>query len=427
MFEVPILLLGFNRPDLTSKVIARLRQVRPKRLFVAVDGPRSNRPGEEALCVEVARIATTPDWPCTIETRISTTNQGCRRAVSSAINWFFENVDEGIILEDDCVPSDDFFRFCSEMLSVYRSDERVMSICGSQYVDGINLTPHSCYFSYFADLWGWATWRRAWVKYDSDMQGWPAFKALGGIEAVTRGRLASARAFHNAFDQTFHERIDSWGYRWIFSVMAQSGLACYPTRNLITNVGFRSDATHTISIGDGDLPPMANRILQEIDFPIKPPPFVARSSKFDEMIETVRLMVVDDATSNARAETTPLQWPAEFIASGFYDVEPYDGGFLRWTDGRGRVSFVPDYSEVAQKVKISLWNVQKPNGNSLEIRINEELKFSGSVAGEWFAEFSIPSDSKLVTIDLLSDVYEEQHGWRKLGVPIRAIEMKKGP
>jgi hypothetical protein len=418
--EVPVLLLGFNRPDLMAEVVASLRQARPKRLYVAVDGPRSNRPGEDALCSEVARIATTPEWPCTVETRISTTNQGCRRAVSSAISWFFENVEEGIILEDDCVPSPDFFRFCADMLSFHRGDERVMAICGSQYIDGMNLPSDSYYFSYFADLWGWATWRRAWRKYDSDMQGWPAFKAFGGIEAITRGRLACAKAFHHAFDLTFHERIDSWGYPWIFSVMAQGALACYPTRNLISNLGFRGDATHTIA--SGDLPAMANRLLQEMAFPLKHPPFVARCSKLDEVIEEVRLMVVDEITSNVRGEATQFQWPAEFVASGFHGVEPYQGGALRWTDGCGRLSFDPNYFGMPQKVRISLWDVQKPNGNVLEVKINGKQEFSGSVAGEWSAEFSIPS-LEPVTIDLMSNVYEDPNGGRKLGIAIRAVEI----
>ena len=247
MFEIPVLLLGFNRPDLTFKVVTALRYVRPTRLFVAIDGPRHSRLGEDVLCAEVVRIATCVDWPCSLKSLVSASNQGCRNAVSAAITWFFNQVDEGIILEDDCLPSVDFFRFCSEMLRKHRNDQRVMAICGSNYIDKLSLPPDSYYFSYYADLWGWATWRRAWQKYNSEMTRWPAFKALGGIEALSGGRRGCEDYWHRSFDRTFHQRIDSWGYRWILTVMTEGGVACYPTRNLVSEsrLAARWHAYHT--------------------------------------------------------------------------------------------------------------------------------------------------------------------------------------
>src|SRR5271169_304080 len=145
-----------------------IRRAQPPRLYVAADGPR-DRPGEPRRCEEVRRIATAVDWPCDVKTLFRDQNLGLRRAVASAIDWFFESEEEGIVLEDDCLPSLDFFRFCTELLERYRTDTRVMAICGSSYVNpGSNHTA-SYYFSYYADVWGWATWRRAWQLYDRDL------------------------------------------------------------------------------------------------------------------------------------------------------------------------------------------------------------------------------------------------------------------
>ena len=171
----PVLFLVFNRPDTTEKVFEAIRQAKPQKLFVAADGPRGNRLGEKEKCEQVRKIATTVDWDCEVKTLFREKNLGCKFAVSSAIDWFFKNVEEGIVLEDDCLPSQSFFWFCQELLERYRNDERVMLIGGNNR--GVDfLKNHSYFFSKYVQIWGWATWRRSWEKYDSKIRKWKLVK-----------------------------------------------------------------------------------------------------------------------------------------------------------------------------------------------------------------------------------------------------------
>jgi hypothetical protein len=186
----PVLFLIFNRPEMTTRVMDAIRGARPQRLYVAADGPRG-RPDEVEQCDKARQIATAADWPCQVYTLFRNENLGCRRAVSSGIDWFFEHEEEGIILEDDCVPSADFFRFCSELLARFKSEKRVMAICGSCYTKSTFDMPESYYFSYYPDMWGWATWRRAWRLYDRDLSRWPEFKQAGRLRAALTASLGA--------------------------------------------------------------------------------------------------------------------------------------------------------------------------------------------------------------------------------------------
>jgi len=168
----PILFLLFNRPYLTQRVFACIREARPARLFVAADGPRPDRVGERQLCAEARKVVDQVDWPCELLTLFRDENLGCGKAVSSAIDWFFEHVEEGIILEDDCLPHPSFFRFCEKLLEKYRDDERVMQIGGCNFQDGIKRGPASYYFSIYNHIWGWASWSRAWKYYDVGITSW---------------------------------------------------------------------------------------------------------------------------------------------------------------------------------------------------------------------------------------------------------------
>jgi hypothetical protein len=286
--EVPILFLVFNRPETTARVMEAIRAACPKRLYVAADGPRKGKPGEADRCAEARRIATRVDWPCQVRTLFREGNLGCRDAVSGAITWFFEQEPEGIILEDDCFPSIDFFRYCKELLERYRDDERVMAICGSAYAEVSSDYSHSYYFSYYADMWGWATWRRAWQHYDSRMDRWPVFKAQGGLDALACGRAWHSSYWTECFDKTRAGLIDTWDYPWIYTVIEQGGLACCPTRNMISNLGFGPDGTHTKSSGP-DADPLSNRPHANVEFPLRHPTYFARSAILEQKIEAVRL------------------------------------------------------------------------------------------------------------------------------------------
>ena len=289
MKRAPILFLVFNRPGTTGLVMDAIRAARPPRLYVAADGPREGKTGEAQRCAEVRRLATQVDWPCEVRTLFRERNLGCGHAVDSAITWFFEQEGEGIILEDDCLPSMDFFPYCAELLERYRDDERVMSICGSAYANIRLDYPSSYYFCYYADIWGWATWRRAWQHYDSKMQSWPAFRARGGLETLAAGRPWRSSFWTQKFDATYGGRISTWDYQWVFTVIERGGLACYPTRNLISNLGIGPDATHTIVSNPNDYP-LANRVHDKLDFPLVHPRDFVRSPELEQEIESVRLI-----------------------------------------------------------------------------------------------------------------------------------------
>jgi hypothetical protein len=215
-------------------------------------------------------------------------NLGCRRAVSSAIDWFFEHEEEGIILEDDCVPSADFFRFCSELLPRFRSDKRVMAICGSCYTKSTFDMPESYYFSYFADVWGWATWRRAWRLYDRDLSRWPEFKQAGRLRAAFKGDHWREKWWSSYFDQTAASKIDTWDYPWIYTVIEQDGLACYPTRNLVSNLGWHVDAHLTKVEAGSDPGPLACRPHQPYYFPLRHPHEIVRCERVERELEKLR-------------------------------------------------------------------------------------------------------------------------------------------
>lgn len=283
--KTPLLVMGFNRPDLTADLMAAVRRAQPERLFLAAHGPRPNRPDEDALCNEVRRLMVDIDWPCSLEWRFPPDNHGRRDAVSGALAWFFGRVDEGIVLEDSCLPSPDFFRFCTEMLERYRNDRRIMAICGSNYLDEVSLSPDTYYFSYYADTAGWATWRRAWATYDPAMGRWPAFKARGGIEAISGGRARCEAYWRRAFEDAYAGRIDDWDYPWMFNVMDQGGLACYPTRNLIANVGSIAHATCVPEKGSLGTVTRQRRLMA---FPLRHPESMVRSAAVDWVIESVR-------------------------------------------------------------------------------------------------------------------------------------------
>lgn len=239
----PILFLVFNRPKATKLVFAEIKKAKPDRLFIAADGPRKERIGEVDLCREVREIIDEIDWNCKVETLFRNENLGCGNAVKSAIEWFFSYVPEGIILEDDCLPDQTFFRFCGNMLEYYRHDENVMHVSGSNFQFGKSRGNSSYYFSKFIEIWGWATWRRAWQHYDF---------TLDTYDLTARGKINSYfdnKNFFNYWSKKFEDiqlgRIDTWDFQWMYTVAKQNGLCINPNQNLIKNIGFDENGTHT--------------------------------------------------------------------------------------------------------------------------------------------------------------------------------------
>jgi hypothetical protein len=246
-YNTPILLLVFNRPDKVRKLIARLAEIKPAYLYISADGPRANVPGDQAKCEEVRDLFSKLPWECEIHTNFSEKNLGCMNGPVTGITWFFEHVTEGIILEDDCIPHPSFFPFVTKLLSTYEHDDRIMHISGTSFLTSNESTPEMpYYFSKIAHGWGWATWRRAWAKFDISMSNIPKLEQ----------KLTQEKTFLYKKHATFWTHLFKyvqrtaplsgiWDAQWEYSVLLHDGICITPTINLVENVGFDSEATHT--------------------------------------------------------------------------------------------------------------------------------------------------------------------------------------
>ena len=273
--DAPLLLIAWRRPHTLRQVIDAIRPVAPTRLFVACDGPNPERPGEaEKVAATRAVIEHEIDWPCQIERLYSDVNQGCRLGVSRAITWFFEQVEEGIILEDDCVPHPGFFHYCTTLLERYRHDTRVWCISGNNFQNGQWRGDGSYYFSRYNHCWGWASWRGCWQRYDADLCQWPALRDSGLLDTIFEDPL-ECNYWCRIWQRLLEEgKPDSWAYRWTFTCMANGGLTALPNRNLVSNVGFGDDATHTTGAA-------INTAISEGVDPTRHPSFLLRDAAAD--------------------------------------------------------------------------------------------------------------------------------------------------
>lgn len=257
----------FNRPATTLKVFRAIAAARPPKLFVIADGPRADRPGEEALCREARAVIDAVDWPCALRTNYSETNLGCKTRISSGLDWVFSQTDEAIILEDDCLPEPGFFPFCEQLLERYRGDERVHMIRGSNLLQGRRFTDDSYYFSRFYNIWGWATWARAWKHYDIAMREWPRLRDSDWLPQMLPTK-AMADMAHYFFEETHaRDRFTTWDYQWVFSGWQRNALCAVPSSNLVTNIGFGEGATHTQSADT----PLARLATAPLAFPLTHP------------------------------------------------------------------------------------------------------------------------------------------------------------
>ena len=268
------LFLIFNRPDTTKQVFEAIRKAKPPRLYVAADGPRADKAGEAEKVEQVRQIATRVDWDCEVKTLFRDKNLGCGKGVSSAIDWFFENEEEGIILEDDCLPSQSFFWFCEELLERYRGDMRVMIISGYNKQEMWNQDKYDYFFSNFGGIWGWASWKRAWDLYDLEMKDLESFIENNYFEFLLGESLGNVRK--KQMLNVIQNNIDTWDYQWGFTRHVNSGLACVPSKNLVENIGFGADATHTIANQK-----TINRY--DLNFPVKYNEFIVSDKKYDEL------------------------------------------------------------------------------------------------------------------------------------------------
>jgi hypothetical protein len=245
--RTPILFLVFNRPATTQVVFESIRSMRPAALYVAADGPRPGSEGDPKRCAEARRLATAVDWPCRVQTLFRERNFGIGQGVAAAITWFFKNEPEGIVLEDDCVPSPSFYRFCEELLAYHREQQQIMHISGNNFQYGRVRGDASYYYSQYTHCWGWASWRRAWQHFDRNL-----------LQAGSRPFV--------------------WDGEWLLAVRRRKGVAALPNVNLVQNIGFGPDATHTTTLERYALLP-----AEEMVFPLRHPQKITVDRRADAL------------------------------------------------------------------------------------------------------------------------------------------------
>lgn len=272
LYIVPVAIIVFNRIGLAEKMLRCLEQIRPEKLFVISDGARVDRPGEKEKVEAVRALFEQVSWPCEIYRNYAGQNMGCDYRVPSGIDWVFEQVDRAVILEDDCIPSLQFFEYAEQMLDRYETDERVMMVSGCNHLQRYE-TDSSCCFTARVYTWGWATWRRAWKRYCDDGSEWERIQRDGTLAKVYPAR--TRYYVKKELNYYFRRGKCPWDYLWWISCMGVGGLCAVPRVNLITNEGFGEDATHTQDQGDykGD--------VFEIEFPLRFPDKVERDQNFD--------------------------------------------------------------------------------------------------------------------------------------------------
>ncbi|NQU94778.1 MAG: glycosyltransferase family 2 protein [Candidatus Omnitrophica bacterium] len=274
----PVVFMIFNRPHLTERVFKAIAQAKPTKLFVVADGPRDGQVDDIKKCAAARTIIEEINWDCEVIKNYADTNLGCKRRISSGLDWVFSKVEEAIILEDDCLPAPSFFYFCQTLLEHYRYDGRVTHIGGSNFQFGTSKTNYSYYFSQYPPVWGWATWRRAWQYYDVDMKTWPGYKKSNMVFSAWKDPY-ERKYWIDTLDCMFEGKIDTWDYQWHYACLRQNGLAIIPKTNLISNIGFGSvESTHCVETS-----PYADLPTTDI-WEIKHPSFVMSDRKADNYI-----------------------------------------------------------------------------------------------------------------------------------------------
>ena len=278
--KTPVVLIIFRRPDKTLQVLEKIRQVKPSKLFVICDAPRPEKTDEYEKCEQSRAIIDTVDWDCEVIKNYADTNLGSFRRIPTGLDWVFNQVEEAIILEDDCLPEITFFRFCEELLEYYKNDQRIMAISGDNFQLGNQRTQDSYYFSRYTHSWGWATWKRAWKHFDMELSTWPDVQNKQLLRSILDNDR-DVKYWTSILQNVYDSKIKAWDYRWTFATWLQNGLTILPNVNLISNIGFGEGATHTVSTKN----PWINLPTQSISFPLQHPQFVIRDSIADKFTQ----------------------------------------------------------------------------------------------------------------------------------------------
>jgi hypothetical protein len=274
--KTAVAFLIFNRPDTTEQVFEAIRQAKPSKLLVIADGPRIDKPGEAEKCAAARAVIERVDWDCEVLTNYADINMGCKQRVSSGLDWVFNTVEEAIILEDDCLPDPTFFGYCEELLDKYRHDTRVVMISGTNLLGEWKPDVQDYCFSHIGSIWGWASWRRVWNHYDVNIALWSEPEVKARIRDVIVG--SQYLDISRIFDDVYAGKIDTWDFQWLFTRLSQSGLSIIPSKNLVSNLGFRNDGTHNKNEED----PRANMPVSSMSFPLRNPMGFGVDRDFDK-------------------------------------------------------------------------------------------------------------------------------------------------
>jgi hypothetical protein len=297
-FDAPVVLFIFNRPEMTRRVFAAIREAKPSKLLVVSEGPR-DRPGEAALCAETRAVFDAVDWECELHTNFADANMGLPRRFASAFDWIFDRVDEAIILEDDCLPHPTFFPYCTEMLERYRDNPRVMWICGTNPLPE-TFGDASYFFTRTNWVWGWATWKRAWQHFDLGIRGYPEFRRSRRIAQISRYRPLQ-RGFMAIFDRAYAGEWINWDAQATFTVWNNDGLCVTPNGNLVTNIGFGEMAENTTNAND----PLANLPFRPLEG-LRHPTEISVAEDYDTKVYDAHLAWMNDYAGRSVYRRLPL-------------------------------------------------------------------------------------------------------------------------
>lgn len=279
----PVAFFIYKRPEATKRSFNQIKIAKPKELFIVADGPKN--PDEELKVEETRKILKEVDWDCQVHTNISDVNMGCKQRFLTGLKWIFSHCEKAIIIEDDIVVSPSFFKYTQELLEYYKDDESVYTIsgCNIGYENKTNIKSYS--FSNFMNMWGWATWRRAYNNIDFDMEKWKSFKISN---AFTRSLIIKNDRDHlwlnywnTAFEKVYDGKIDTWDYQWIYSQLLHNGVSVVPAINMVTNIGYGSTATNNPNCEHLD---RANLTALDISFPLKHPHNIELDKKYEKFI-----------------------------------------------------------------------------------------------------------------------------------------------
>ena len=374
----PILFLLFNRPSQTNIVFEQIRRARPSKLYLCADGPRLNNNPDQIKCIDVRKIVKKIDWDCECKTLFRDKNLGCKLSVANGIDWFFEQEEEGIILEDDILPNESFFRFGDEMLDLYRDNFKISSICGFNPIGNkIFIDNNSSYlFSNYNDIWGWATWKRSWKFYDKDLKSWPLNK--NKIKEIEKNRF---QYWYDVFQNVYLGKINTWDHQWTYTGILNRTYCIIPNVNLVQNIGFDSDATHT-KIKDG----LLSKIMRnELKFPLNHPNQIINNKIYDNFL-------FHNIVINKKLIKQFIYKFKNIIANVFYklfykihlynkknEIVKWEGKYENWQDA---MKYSNSYSniQILEKCKTSLLRVK--NGDAVYERdsiIFNEIQYSWPV------------------------------------------------